>query len=190
MSQTRFDAKWIEFLSAFELQDPEARQLLEKLQCSNEASSEQTLRLLQAKAFMELELDRNPRAAAQRLELARGLLSHVSDPIARTSFLNLTSSIMVYLAAYDRALECASEQIDAARSAGLDFAADHALTARAGALIGLRKIAAAHRTLQELEGRSDSASPFVVGQIHLKRSRLKAAVGDVHPVQQAFYARR
>ena len=86
---------------------------------------------------------------------------------------------MVYLAAYDRALECASEQIDAARSAGLDFAADHALTARAGALIGLRKIAAAHRTLQELEGRSDSASPFVVGQIHLKRSRLKAAVGDV-----------
>jgi ATP/maltotriose-dependent transcriptional regulator MalT len=43
----------------------------------------------------------------------------------------------------------------------------------------VRKLASAQRVLQELERRSASAPLFVIGQIQLKRSRLKVAAGDV-----------
>jgi hypothetical protein len=86
----------------------------------------------------------------------------------------------IYIANYDLALDLTEQQIDDARSSGLEFAADHALTTRAGAFIGLRKLGEAQRILQELEARSDSVSTYVTGQRQLKLARLKAAAGDVH----------
>ena len=179
MPQTRSAALWIEFLNAFEVQDPSVRNVVERLHCSDDDSPEQAMRRLQASAFLALEADGDVRAAARELELADGLLGYVPDPLVRTGFLNLFSCTMIYMADYDRALELTDKQISEARSSGLEFAADHALTTRAGAFIGLREFAAANRIVQELEARTETLSAYVIGQTQLKLARLKAATGDV-----------
>ena len=179
IAQTRGSALWIEFLNAFEIQDPAVRNVLERLRRSGDESPAHTLRLFQASAFLALEVDADVRGAIRELELASGLLSHVPDPLGRTAFLNLFSCATIYIADYERALELTEQQIDDARSSGLEFAADHALTTRAGAFIGLRRLGEAKRILQELEARTDSVSTYVTGQRQLKLARLKAAAGDV-----------
>jgi DNA-binding CsgD family transcriptional regulator len=179
LAQTRGSALWIEFLNAFEIQDPAVRKVLERLQRSGDETPAHTLRLFQARAFLALEVDADVRRAIRELELANGLLSHVRDPLGRTAFLNLFSCASIYIADYERALELTEQQIDDARSSGLEFAADHALTTRAAAFIGLRRLGQAKRVLQELEARTDSVSTYVTGQRQLKLARLKAAAGDV-----------
>jgi ATP/maltotriose-dependent transcriptional regulator MalT len=179
IAQTRGSALWIEFLNAFEIQDPAVRNVLERLRRSGDESPAHTLRLFQASAFLALEVDADVRRAIRELELAGGLLSHVPDPLGRTAFLNLFSCASIYIAHYERALELTEQQIDDARSSGLEFAADHALTTRAAAFIGIRKLGEAKRILQELEARTDSVSTYVTGQRQLKLARLKAAAGDV-----------
>ena len=179
IAQTRGSALWIEFLNAFEIQDPAVRNVLERLRRSGDESPAHTLRLFQASAFLALEVDADVRRAIRELELASGLLSHVPDPLGRTAFLNLFSCATIYIADYERALELTEQQIDDARSSGLEFAADHALTTRAGAFIGLRRLGEAKRVLQELEARTDSVSTYVTGQRQLKLARLKAAAGVV-----------
>jgi LuxR family transcriptional regulator, maltose regulon positive regulatory protein len=179
IAQTRGSALWIEFLSAFEVQDPAVRHVLERLRHSGDGTPAHTLRLFQGSAFLALEVDADVRRSIRELELASGLLSHVPDPLGRTAFLNLFSCATIYIADYERALELTEMQIDDARSSGLEFAADHALTTRAGAFIGLRRLGEAQRVLQELETRTESVSTFVVGHRQLKLARLKTAVGDV-----------
>jgi DNA-binding NarL/FixJ family response regulator len=84
----------------------------------------------------------------------------------------------MHLAEYERSLEIVNLQIGDARASGLDFAADHGLLTRAGALIGLRRLGSAQRVLQELESRS-SSSGFIMNEVRLRGARLRAAAGDL-----------
>jgi len=86
---------------------------------------------------------------------------------------------MVVLAQYERALSLTDELLAEARSAGLGFAVDHALVTRAGALIGLRRLSAAQRTLSEIESRVDQASAHIVGNAQLQGIKLRIASGDL-----------
>jgi LuxR family transcriptional regulator, maltose regulon positive regulatory protein len=178
-AQTRGSALWVEFVTAFEVEDPDIRNVLERLRQSGDESPAHTLRLFQASALLALEVDGDVRRAIRELELVCGLLKYVPDPLGRTTFLNLFSSATIYFADYERGLDVTDQQINDARSSGLEFAADHALTARASAFIGLRKLSEAQRILHELEARTDSLSAFVIGMRQLKSARLKAAIGDV-----------
>jgi DNA-binding NarL/FixJ family response regulator len=108
-----------------------------------------------------------------------GMLPHVSDPLARTSFLNLISTACLYVGEYERSLEFAELQVEDARVSGLGFAADHALITSAGALIGIRKLGWARRILQEAESRGAHSSGFVKSQIQLRAARIRASAGDV-----------
>jgi LuxR family maltose regulon positive regulatory protein len=177
--EIRGSALWIDFLNAFEVQDANVHNIAERLRHVDDGSPGHTLRLLQAQAFLALEVDGDVRTALRELELAYGLLPHVPDPLSRTGFLNLFSCATIYIADYERCLELTDKQIGDARSCGLEFAADHALTTRAGAFVGLRKLGEAQRVFQELEARSADVSTFVDGQRQLKLARLKVAIGDV-----------
>jgi DNA-binding NarL/FixJ family response regulator len=66
-----------------------------------------------------------------------------------------------------------------AQANGLEFAVNHALIARASALIGLRKLAAAERTLKEIKERSANATPHIVENAQLQHVRLLIAAGDL-----------
>ncbi len=179
VNQTRVEAQWIEFLNAFEAENGRARELLEVLRKERDGTPEQSLRLRHADGFLRLEADGDVRQTLHDLEPAMGLLQHVPDPLARTSFLNLFSTACLYLGEYERALESVALQVEHAQASGLDFAADHALITRAGALIGLRKLGSARRVLQDIESRDARSSRFLMSQVRLKTARIRASVGDL-----------
>jgi len=187
-SQTQIAAQWMDFLTAFEVQDASAWRILETLRRADDASPAHALRLVTASAFMLIEANADVRGAIHELELGWGLLTHVGDPLIRTNYLNLFSSASVYFAEYERSLELATQLIEDARSTGLDFAADHALRTRATAFVGLRKISSAQRVLQELAAKADSASTFVMGQTKLTFARMKVAAGDLERAELTLRA--
>ena len=170
-------AQWLQFLQSFESQDGDAPAILAELEAVKGAGAEHALRLRQSRAFLELETDGAVTRALRELELTRPLLGAVSDPIARSSFWNLYSSARLYAGDYAGVVELTAQQLDEANSAGLSFAADHARTTRAAALIGCRQLGAARRLLESLK-RSVSASSFVAVQVKLRLSRLHATMGD------------
>jgi LuxR family maltose regulon positive regulatory protein len=178
VTHTRIDAQLIELLNASQMEDKRARELLEVLRNERYRTPEQALRLRKASGFLTLQADGDARQSLRELEPAMGLLGHVSDPLARTGFLHLFSSVCMHLAEYERSLEIVNLQIGDARASGLDFAADHGLLTRAGALIGLRRLGSAQRVLQELESRS-SSSGFIMNEVRLRGARLRATAGDL-----------
>jgi LuxR family maltose regulon positive regulatory protein len=174
----RTDARRIELMSAFEAEDERAHDLLTQLQDERHPSPEQRLLCCHATGFLGLLAAGNVRQALRDLEPGLGLLKHVSNPLARTAFLNILSTTWLWLAEYRRALEVVDLQTEDAKASGLDFAEDHALTIRAAALIGLRRLGAAQRVLAELESRGPH-SGFIVNEVHLLTARLRATAGDI-----------
>ncbi|HEX3227201.1 MAG TPA: LuxR C-terminal-related transcriptional regulator [Gaiellaceae bacterium] len=175
----RIDATWLEFLTALEEQDPAIHDIAAGLRGASDQSAEHALRLQTAEAFIQIEIIGDVRQAERGMALAPGLLERVYDPLVRTTFMNIWSSCALCLAEYATALERAERQISDARSTGLEFAADHALATKAGALLGLRRIGQARRILQQLESRVGGESGHLAGQVLLKMARLKVASGDV-----------
>ena len=58
--------------------------------------------------------------------MATVLLAHVSDPLLRANFRNLTAKVALYLADYQRAASTAADLMSEARTSGVDFVVDEA----------------------------------------------------------------
>jgi ATP/maltotriose-dependent transcriptional regulator MalT len=170
---------WLEFLQAIESNDrPGARQVLGELAKVDDKSATHTLRLRNARAYLAFELEGRVHAAALELSKAEGLFSHVTDPMVRTNFRNVSAIVALYSAEYESALRIAEELHEDAIEVGLEFPVDHALVTRAGAFIGLRRLSEARRVVHELEKRA-SASDFIRNQIALKKVQIRVAAGDL-----------
>ena len=170
---------WLELLKAIELnEDAKARLLYGQLEQLSDASPACALRLHNAKAFLAFEVDSNVRAAADEVELGAGLVPHVRDPLLWANFMNLRSRVELYLARYDAALSSTETLIATAEASGLAFVVDHAVLTRVGCFIGLRKLGAAARLLQDLESRSDETSTWIGGMVALNRALLSVTAGD------------
>jgi ATP/maltotriose-dependent transcriptional regulator MalT len=177
---TETAATWLQLIEAVERnQISSARRLLVNLEGVRDRSPAHTLRYHNAKAFLAFEVDAQIDVAASELELAEGLLPHVSDPLLRTNFINAQSMVLIYQARYDDALETARRLLEEARSNSLDFVVDHALLAQTAALIGLRQVAAARKSLREVERRAHTASTFVTVQANLRAVALNVTTGDL-----------
>jgi ATP/maltotriose-dependent transcriptional regulator MalT len=172
-------ALWIAFSSASECSPAEARAILDRLSDLGDDRTDHTVRVLHAHGLMFMNAEGDARTAADKCELARALLAHVRDPFLSTAVLNVLAHIVVVLARYERGLTLTDELLDEARSTGLEFAVDHALVTRAAALVGLRKLSAARRTLGELDDRADHASGHVRANAQLQEVRLRIASGDL-----------
>ncbi|HEY2373521.1 MAG TPA: LuxR C-terminal-related transcriptional regulator [Gaiellaceae bacterium] len=176
-------ARWLEFLQAFENQDPRARGILDELRNVQDTSPEHALRLRQSDAFLFIEDDCDVYRALRELRLGLALLEQATDPITKSSFRNLLSSSTVYAGRYEQAFGLTESQLDEALAEGLTFARDYAYVTRSAALIGLRQLGAAQRLLQVLE-KSANTSSFVAAEVVLKSARLKATAGDVTRAEQ------
>ncbi|MCW2977204.1 MAG: putative transcriptional regulator [Actinomycetia bacterium] len=172
-------ALWIAFTHACEHSAPEARAILDRFGDLDDDRPDHSLRILNAHGLMLMNLEGNVRMAAEKCELARGFFPHVRDPFLTTSLLNLFAHVVAVLAQYERGVTLTDELLAEARSSGLDFAVDHALVTRASALIGLRKLSAAQRTLSELDDRASQASAHIRGNVQLQEVRLRIASGDL-----------
>jgi len=176
--QTRLEALWLAFVDALEQQAPEADSLYAALLELQTADPDYGLRLASARGMHEFESG-NIRKALDTCEHSAPLLSQIRDPVQRTGFLNLFAHVVIACAQYDRGLEIADRQIEEARAAGLEFAVDYALLSRSSALIGLRKLLPAQRTLEDLQRRGSSTSANVAVNITLCSARLRIAAGDL-----------
>jgi DNA-binding CsgD family transcriptional regulator len=172
-------ATWLELLQAIESNDhPAAQQVLRQLTRVHDKSATQTLRLRNADAYLAFEMEGKVTSAARQLLGAQGLLPHVTDSMVRTNFQNISGIVALYSADYEGALRFAGQLYVEAVEAGLEFPIDHALVTRAGAFIGVRKLAEARRVVQELEKRA-AASDFIRHQIAVKKVQLRVAAGDL-----------
>jgi LuxR family maltose regulon positive regulatory protein len=186
-SAVKIAARWLEFLQAFETQDPRARSILEELRHSHDQSPEHALRLRQSDAFLFIEDDCDVYRGLRELQLGMALLEHATDPITKSSFRNQLSSSTVYAGRYSRAVELTERQLDEAVAEGLTFARDYAYVTRSAALIGMRRLGAAQRFLQMLE-KSENESSFVAAAVVLKTARLRATAGDINRAEQLLEA--
>lgn len=177
--EMRNAAIWIAFSSACEHSAAEANDILDRLDSLHDSRPDHAVRILNAHGLGLMNSGGDVRTVVDKCELARALFPHVSDPFATTSLLNLFATATVLLGRYDRALALTDEMLTEARSTGLDFAIDHALVVRASALIGLRRLSAAQRCLNEIQSRGDNASAHVVANTRLQEVRLRIASGDL-----------
>lgn len=184
-SGIRFEALWLAFLNALELQSRLADSLLERLAEIEDNHPDRTLRLSIGKALLTAERG-EPREAIRTYDLSRPLLEHVRDPLIRTGFLNQYLYVCCVVARYDQALDLARELVTEARLSGLEFALDHALLGRTGALIGLRKLLSAQRTLDSLQRGSRLDSELVALQATVQTVRLRIALGDLEGARVLF----
>jgi LuxR family transcriptional regulator, maltose regulon positive regulatory protein len=178
-SELRREALWLRFLAAFESQDPEASALLDKLADMSDERADHAVRLASARAILALEANCDPWTGRAICDSAMALLIEIHNPFTHTNFLNACATVSVVLAEYDRALEFATEEAAVAERNGLAFVVDHALIARARALVGQRKLAAADRVIRELERRAQSATDFVVIGTMLNEVKRRVALGDL-----------
>jgi LuxR family transcriptional regulator, maltose regulon positive regulatory protein len=178
-SAARATALWIAFLQAVEADDPSAHALLAELERIDDQSAANSLRTANGRAMLALELAGRVTEAAQAVTLAHELLPHVQDPLLRTNFLNFAVSCTGYSGDYERTLQYGAELEADARESGLDFVIDHVLLGRAGAYVGLRKLGAALRLVQEVESRGAEMPTFIRLHTILKRVYVRVASGDL-----------
>ena len=179
----RFEALWVAFLNAAELQTQLANSLFERLQELEDNYPDRTLRLRVGKALLAAETGR-PREAIRTYELSWPLLEHVRDPLIRTGFLNQYLCVCWMVARYDQALDLARQLTTEARTSGLEFVLDHARLGRAAALIGSRKLLSAQRTLDDLQ--REKQLEIVALQTTIQTARLRIALGDLEGARVLF----
>ena len=184
-SGIRFEALWLAFLSATELQTQLVGSLFERLQELEDDYPDRTLRLRLGEALLAAERGR-PREGIRTYELSWPLLGQVLDPLIRTAFLNQYLYVSWLVARYDQALDLARQLTTEARVSGLEFALDHALIGRAAALIGSRKLLSAQRTLDQLQRERRLDSEVIALQATVQTARLRIALGDLEGARVLF----
>jgi len=178
-AEVRAQALWMEFMLETENPDPQpSAAALDQLREVRDERPEHVLRLLNADAVNLLHVG-DTYASWRECEVAVGLLPRVNDPLQITNVLNTCAHVCVVLAKYEEALSFVQREIDEALASGLGFPIDHALVTRANALIGLRKLQAAHQALAELGRRTPSAPIHIAGNAALQLIRLRIALGDL-----------
>jgi ATP/maltotriose-dependent transcriptional regulator MalT len=186
-NSVKIAARWLEFLQAFENQDPRARSILDELRDAQDPSPEHALRLRQSDAFLFIEDDCDVHRGLRELQLGLALIDQVTDPITKSSFRNQLASSTLYTGRYAEAIELTENQLEEALAEGVTFARDYAHVTRSAALVGLRQLGAAQRLLHLLE-KSANASSFVAAEIVLISARLKATAGDISRAEQLLRA--
>jgi ATP/maltotriose-dependent transcriptional regulator MalT len=94
-----------------------------------------------------------------------------------------------WLADYDRALQIFDLQVADAQASGIEFAEDHALAYRVHAFIGLRKLGAAQRIINEARSRRPDLSGFITNELELGSARIKAVAGDLERAERLLRRR-
>jgi ATP/maltotriose-dependent transcriptional regulator MalT len=150
-----------------------------RLQGVPDGRTEHAVRVASAQTFMELGPQGNLWRALASAERAVTLARDVRDPLSLTNALNLRAHLLKECGRYAEALEAVPELLAEADASGLGFVVYHALLVKAGALVGLRSITDARRTLRALEQAHDSGSGHVARNAAMTWARLRIATGDL-----------
>lgn len=178
------DAMWGAYIAAQELGAPDASQYLAEMASLNLPDPASRLRL--ATGQMGICMTAGSLIGAE--EIFRPLIplvEHAHDPMASSSFLARAADIQVIRAHYADALRYSERALEIASDLQLEFAVGLCLVPRAAAEIGLRRFAAARKTLREMHlitlSRDDPylEVAILVAQLRLRVSQSSDRFADV-----------
>jgi LuxR family maltose regulon positive regulatory protein len=177
-AEAQEDALWLRFLAGCDSQASDLRTQLDDFKRNARPGITQALLSATgdvALAEIEGDLGRAMDNARVALSLAEGV-----DTIARTSLLNAYSYALIVKSCYQESLHCGAELTRVAEACGIDFPVPYAQLNSATAYVGLRRFAAADRTLTALERETrETPCEFFRGNLPIQRARLYASVGDL-----------
>jgi len=102
------------------------------------------------------------------------------DPLIRLASLNQQAWVLGWGGKYRQALETAERALREADATGIDFVVCHALVAKATALIGLRKFAAAQQTITEIADRQEKEPDgWTEANAAIASAKLCVSLGDL-----------
>jgi LuxR family maltose regulon positive regulatory protein len=177
--RTEADLRWLRFAASMEDERPDAEQLAEELSQADDQTHDYALRV--ATANLQLALNGGPlRRHLGAAETRVALVGTASDPYATTAMLNLFAHASFVAGQYGGALAAADREIAIANEFELPFVLPHAEINRAGALTGLRELAAARQALQIVEKRvRTNSDPYLGTQLATCSAALYIARGDL-----------
>lgn len=143
-------ALWGRFVTAFDSGRGDAAELLDNLVGLGTATLDDELRLATGRLLYANRVG-GITSALEEAAMALHLLSKVRDPLIRTSFLNVLASVAILAAQYESALRISEQLAAEARQYRLEFVLPHALVARAGAELGLRRFGSSLSTLNQVK---------------------------------------
>jgi ATP/maltotriose-dependent transcriptional regulator MalT len=170
------EALWGEFVCSLELETKDSSAVLGRLEAlgSDDASDE----IRRANGSMLLAMRAGSGIDSEWLS-AIHRLPRVEDPLIRSSFLHVWSSLLAYTGRYAEALDAAEQQLHEAEQNRLAFVRPHALIRRAFALRGLKRYREALKCLTEAERGRDSQGDHLTLASASARVGILLALGDV-----------
>ncbi len=139
------DALWGQFTCASELETEETSTILQDLQQRSRADSDDVIRL--ALAAMTLSHRQGQIAGIDRALAVLPLLDHVSDPMKRSSFLQVLGYSLTLVGRYAESIAVAEKALHDAERCRLHFAHTSACLVQAAARLGLGELEEAARFL-------------------------------------------
>jgi ATP/maltotriose-dependent transcriptional regulator MalT len=175
----RTEALWLAFVAAYESHPHQMLEAVERLRSVADQRTEHAVRVVSAETFIQLGPGGNLWQALASAERAVTLARNVRDPLSLTNALNLRAHLLKECGRYAEALDAVPELLAEADASGLGFVVHHALLVKAGALVGVRAINDARRTLRALEQAHDLSSGHVARNATMTWARLRIAAGDL-----------
>ncbi|HKD95130.1 MAG TPA: LuxR C-terminal-related transcriptional regulator [Gaiellaceae bacterium] len=176
---THEDALWLRFLVGVERQSSDLTKRLADFK--RDARDGTTQSLLAATG--DLVLAGIEGGLGDAIDRAQVVLSRSRqiDTRARTSLLNAYSYALILICRYQESLNQLAELTRVAEVCGIDFPLPYAQLYSASAYVGLRRFAAADRTLTSVERDTrERPDAFFLGSLPIQRARLYASVGDLN----------
>jgi len=172
-------AVWGRFLVESKEESEQLELALERLAAVDDGTVDHQLRLAHGRFVLSLARG-SVHAALEAAQAANALLPLAKDPLVRLSSLNQHAWILAASARYEEALEAADRVLLEAEAAGVDFVVNHGLLARARALIGLRRFAAAHQATAGLLSRlRKEPDAWTAANLAVQQARLHLSLGDL-----------
>ncbi len=170
-------ALWGRFVSSYWTKRPDFRGALADLENAVDPSPDHLLRLRQARLVVALR-EGDISAAIDGALAAEPLLSHIEDPLVRTSFLNSVAYALGITSRYAEADVFASRQIEEATRFRLNFVLPTALVNLAMAKLGLGSYTAASALIERSQHDDTTDDSLLRVQRAIVRASIALSRGD------------
>jgi LuxR family maltose regulon positive regulatory protein len=185
-NRTRGAAIWGQFLAMYEDESDGLADALSRFIAAADGSVEHEMRSVQGRFLCALA-DRNAVAAREAAFGGVALLSLPAEPLTRVGMFNLHAWGLIITARYGDALETTVRALAEAETMCMDFAATHLQTAKAVALIGLRRLSSAEQILVTLARRhQDEPDGWATINVAIAAAKLQVALGDLGQAQDCL----
>jgi ATP/maltotriose-dependent transcriptional regulator MalT len=177
--QVRAAALWGQVIVDTEEETGELDNALDRFAAANDGTVEHAMRLAHGRMLVALARG-DARHALDCAKEAAALEPLSTDPFASLAVLNQLTGALAYVALYSESLRAADHFIAATEESGIDFALNHALLAKARALVGLRRFAEARSLLRRVMTRAQAEpDPWVAAYAPVVEARLDISLGDL-----------